>query len=188
MANQSELERCSQLVFELAEEALAAGEVPVGCVLMYQNHVIGKGRNRVNELKNATRHAELEAFTEAVVWFEKQKSLSESKVELPISLSDLWQQTIVYVNVEPCIMCARLLRHLKVKQVQFGCKNERFGGCGSVLNIHSNESLLDPPLNVFAEQLNATRAIALLQAFYSGENPNAPNPKVKTRNIIQFTE
>jgi tRNA-specific adenosine deaminase 2 len=50
--------------------------------------------------------------------------------------ADIFKTTDLYVTVEPCIMCASALRQLEVKRVFFGCANQRFGGCGSVLNVH----------------------------------------------------
>jgi tRNA-specific adenosine deaminase 2 len=185
MDDQSVRTGFDRVVFELAEEALAVGEVPVGCVLVFEGEQIGRGRNRVNERKNATRHAELEAFDDALGWYRKRVDQADPKV--PASLADLWARTDVYVNVEPCVMCARLLRHMRVRHVYFGCKNERFGGCGSVLDVHSDASLPDPILSTFPETLDSNRAIVLLQSFYCGENPNAPNPKIKTKNRIKFT-
>lgn len=181
------IDEYNRIVFDLAKEALSVGEVPVGCILIFQNQIIGQGRNRVNERKNATRHAELEAFDEAVHWY--RNKIAETDPKIPSRLSDLWRSTDVYVNVEPCLMCARLLRHLQVRRVYFGCRNERFGGCGSVMSIHSDLELPDPPLITFPQTLDAERAIALLQAFYCGENPNAPNPKVKiNRNRVKLVD
>lgn len=57
--------------FELAFEALEAKEVPVGCVIIYENETIGEGRNRVNEFRNATKHAEILAVDMALDWSKK---------------------------------------------------------------------------------------------------------------------
>lgn len=74
----------------------------------------------------ATRHAELEAIdailADPVLTPEEQ----------PYPLSD----TVLYVTVEPCIMCASALRQMGIKEVFYGCANERFGGCGSVLGVN----------------------------------------------------
>lgn len=68
-----------------------------------------------------TRHAEFVA-------------LCEIMAKYPPSVL---QDTDLYVTVEPCIMCASALRQYHIKAVYFGCANERFGGCGGVMNVHS---------------------------------------------------
>lgn len=168
--------------FELAEEALEHSEVPVGCLFVYENKIIGKGRNRTNEFKDATKHAELEAIDEVLRWFEENFSGQDDK-----NLKLIWPQVDLYVTVEPCVMCARILRNLKLRTVYYGCPNERFGGCGSVLSIHETDIINEPKLTVKNEYLNANRAIFMLQTFYSGVNPNAPVPKVKDKSKIKIT-
>jgi len=113
-----------------AEEALAAGEVPVGCVFVRDGAVVAKARNRTNELRNATRHAELEAIDTIL----SDRALTPQMSEYPLS------ETTLYVTVEPCIMCASALRQMGIKYVFYGCGNERFGGCGSVLGVNSGPS------------------------------------------------
>lgn len=116
-------------IFLKATEALEKGEVPVGCIMVYKNQVIGTGRNEVNETKNATRHAELVAVDQVKLWCEEQC----------LSFEEVLRECCLYVTVEPCIMCAAALRYLSVPKVVFGCANERFGGCGSILNIHADD-------------------------------------------------
>ena len=74
----------------------------------------------------ATRHAELEAIDEIFA----DQTLTPVMNEYPLS------QTTLYVTVEPCIMCASALRQLGIKEVFYGCGNDRFGGCGSVLGVN----------------------------------------------------
>lgn len=134
-----------------AEEALEVGEVPVGCVFVRNSVVIARARNRTNELQNvninawyhgfhlsplilifsqASRHAELEAI-DAI--------LSDPNLTPPSARSNpyLLKDTTLYVTVEPCIMCASALRQMGIRAVYFGCANERFGGCGSVLGVNA---------------------------------------------------
>lgn len=101
----------------------------MGCVVVYMNHVIGTGRNEVNETKNATRHAELVAIDQVKLWSENRG----------LCFEDVVRNCHLYVTVEPCIMCASALRYLHVSKVVFGCANERFGGCGSILNVHTDD-------------------------------------------------
>ena len=74
----------------------------------------------------ATRHAELEAIDEILA----DKSLYPEVTEYPMS------HTTLDVTVEPCIMCASALRQLGIREVFYGCDNDRFGGCGSVLGVN----------------------------------------------------
>ncbi|XP_071481911.1 tRNA-specific adenosine deaminase 2-like [Diadema antillarum] len=153
----------------MARKALAKGEVPVGCLLVYRDQVIGTGRNAVNETKNATRHAELLAIEEAMEWCRKESELRE----------EVFSRTKLFVTVEPCIMCAGALRIMGIRKVVYGCPNDRFGGCGSVLTVSSDDlPSLGPPFECRGG-LYAAAAIEMLQDFYKGQNPNAPNPKVK---------
>ncbi|KAG8680859.1 tRNA(adenine34) deaminase, partial [Ceratobasidium sp. 395] len=111
----------------MAEEAMEAHEVPVGCVFVRGGQVIARARNRTNELRNATRHAELEAIDEI---FANSTLTPTPTPSHPLSETDL------YVTVEPCIMCASALRQVGLRATYFGAANERFGGCGSVLDVN----------------------------------------------------
>jgi tRNA-specific adenosine deaminase 2 len=91
----------------------------------------------------------------------------------PFVASDLRQCTL-YVTCEPCIMCAAALSEVGIQRVVFGCSNDKFGGCGSILHLHQqtpNHSF--PITSGVLEQ----EAISLLQAFYKGENAHAPEEK-----------
>ncbi|KAF5367079.1 hypothetical protein D9758_003912 [Tetrapyrgos nigripes] len=159
----------------MAEEALAAAEVPVGCVFVRDGKIIAKARNRTNQLRNATRHAELEAIDEILA----DKSLTPEMTTYPLSTITL------YVTVEPCIMCASALRQLGIKEVFFGCGNDRFGGCGSVLGV--NETLEHPihPSYKATGGYCREEAIMILRRFYITENINAPVPKSKANRVLK---
>ncbi|GFW15231.1 tRNA-specific adenosine deaminase 2 [Trichonephila clavipes] len=154
--------------FQLAQEGLQAREVPVGCVMLYKNNVIASSRNTINETKNAVRHAEINCIDQVINWCTEN---NEDKLKV-------FQQVEVFVTVEPCIMCCAALRSLSVSQVTFGCSNDRFGGCGTVLNVHDHSGFFDKELKV-TSGVRKEEAIELLKNFYRGENPNAPFPKVK---------
>lgn len=165
-----------RVAMAMAEEALAAGEVPVGCVFVRNNEAIAKARNRTNELRNASRHAELEAI---------DLILADSELTPAICGQYRLSDTTLYVTVEPCIMCASALRQLGIKEVFYGCENEKFGGCGSVLGV--NESLehpLHPSYNAAGGYLRA-QAIMILRRFYVTENINAPVPRQKGDRILK---
>ena len=79
----------------------------------------------------ATRHAELEAIDD--ILSEPSLTPQDDTVSgYPYLLKD----TILYVTVEPCIMCASALRQLGIREVYYGCENGKFGGCGSVLGVN----------------------------------------------------
>ncbi|XP_022086811.1 tRNA-specific adenosine deaminase 2-like [Acanthaster planci] len=163
---------------DYAVSARDRGEVPVGCLLVYRDEVIATGNNRVNETRNATRHAEMIAVEDAIRWCE----------EIGARSVDVFAETTLYVTVEPCVMCAGALRAVGVPLVVYGCANERFGGCGSVLNIHSDEI---PSLGKTLRCLpgvSKDRAVQLLREFYKGQNPNAPVPKIKPQQKHQDRE
>lgn len=116
----------------------------------------------------ATLHAELEAIDHL----------------LPFNPPPLSQITL-YVTVEPCVMCASALRQVGIGRVVYGCGNDRFGGCGSVLDV-STSKMLDT--NVSFEAVGGyyrEEAIMLLRRFYMSENQNAPNPKKKTTRVLK---
>lgn len=162
------MEKCLQL----ALEALEGGEVPVGCIIVHKEDVIGRGRNEVTETMNATRHAEFIAVDQALTW--SQQNQLDSK--------EVLSQSTLYVTVEPCVMCASMLRQLNLVEVVYGCANERFGGCGSVLSVSQDEMASGlPPLKCISG-IMVERAVELLKNFYKGENPNAPPEKRKVKN------
>jgi len=108
------------IALELAKEAGADGEAPVGCVIINADgDIIGKGRNRREKEKSALAHAELEAIEEAC------KTLSD------------WRLTgcSLYVTLEPCPMCAGAIIMSRISKVFYGAKDEITGSCGSVINL-----------------------------------------------------
>ncbi|PIK35542.1 putative tRNA-specific adenosine deaminase 2 [Apostichopus japonicus] len=164
--------------FRMATTALQQGEVPVGCLLVHKGEIIGRGKNGVNCSKNATRHAEMLAIEEALDWC-KNDNLDKDAV---------FSETDLYVNVEPCVMCAGALRLLGIRRVVYGCQNERFGGCGSILNVASDQrSGHGQPIIQCVPGVFADTSVQLLKEFYKGQNPNAPNPKIKRFQDVSQT-
>jgi len=105
---------------ELAKEAGADAEAPVGCVIVNADgEIIGKGRNRREKEKSALAHAELEAIEEAC------KTIGD------------WRLTdcSLYVTLEPCPMCAGAIIMSRISKVFYGAKDEITGSCGSVINL-----------------------------------------------------
>lgn len=104
---------------ELAREAAAEGEVPVGCVVALGDRIVGRGRNRREREKNALAHAELEAIDEAC------RTLGGWR---------LWQCTL-YVTLEPCPMCAGAIVNARIPRVVYGASDPKAGACGSVCDL-----------------------------------------------------
>ncbi|XP_057333367.1 tRNA-specific adenosine deaminase 2 [Microplitis mediator] len=154
-----------EIALEEANNSLRAGEVPVGCIFIYENEIIATGSNTVNETHNATRHAEMNCIDQ-VIKFSRDKNLN---------YQDVFKSVEVVVTVEPCIMCAAALHQLQIASITYGCANDRFGGCKSVLEVAPiYESKVDVIGGVRAEE-----AMNLLKQFYKGTNPNAPESKQK---------
>lgn len=149
---------------KLASEALIAQEVPVGCVFTLNGQSIAEARNCVNATKNPTRHAEIICI-DIVLEFCKVNN---------INYKTYFKNIVVYVTVEPCIMCAAALNNLGVREVVYGVANDRFGG-KTVLDV----STFYGQTYVLTGNLMADEAMSLLKQFYKGCNPNAPDSKVK---------
>lgn len=159
-----------KLALAEAEKAIDEGEIPVGCVLVYQDQVIGKGSNKTNVTRNGSRHCEIEAFEEVL----------KSKKEV------CWQEVELYVTCEPCIMCAGAISLMGVKSVFYGCSNDKFGGCGSVYAVSeegcgtcSDQVNLTQQGFKCRKGLFAKEAITMLQNFYIKGNARAPKPHRK---------
>ena len=105
----------------LAKEAFDDGEVPVGCVIVRSDEIVGRGRNRREVGKSALAHAEIEAIAEA------NKTLGGWR---------LWQCTL-YVTLEPCPMCAGAIVNARIPRVVFGASDKKCGACGSVCDLFS---------------------------------------------------
>ena len=108
-----------QQALELARTAAAEGEVPVGCVIVQDGAVIGRGRNRRETGRSALAHAEIEAIAEAC------RRLGGWR---------LWQATL-YVTLEPCPMCAGAIINAQIPRVVIGAMDPKAGSCGSVVNL-----------------------------------------------------
>ncbi|XP_014706179.2 tRNA-specific adenosine deaminase 2 isoform X3 [Equus asinus] len=166
-----ETEKWMEEAMQMAKEALENIEVPVGCLMVYNNEVVGKGRNEVNQTKNATRHAEMVAIDQALAW-------CRGRGRCP---AEVFERAVLYVTVEPCVMCAAALRLMKIPLVVYGCQNERFGGCGSVLNIASADLPNTGRPFQCVPGYRAEEAVEMLKTFYKQENPNAPKSKVRKK-------
>ena len=111
---------------ELAQMAVAAGEVPVGALLVHDGKVIGEGWNQPISNRDATAHAEILALRAATKYVNNYR--------LPKGVS-------LYVTLEPCPMCAGAMVHARVARVVFGAADPRAGAAGSVFNILDSKEL-----------------------------------------------
>ena len=118
-----------------AKKAYALGEVPIGCVIVHQGKIIGRGYNRRNTDKNTLAHAEITAINRA------SKHIGDWRLE----------DCTMYVTLEPCQMCAGAIVQARIPQLVMGCMNPKAGCAGSILNI------LDIPQ--FNHQAEAIRGV-----------------------------
>ena len=131
----------------LAKEAAAEGEVPVGCVIVRDGKIVGRGRNRREAGKNALAHAEIEAINDAC------KTLGGWR---------LWDCQL-YVTLEPCPMCAGAILNARIPKVIYGASDKKFGAVNSVCSLFSMEFNHHPGVEsgVMEEE-----CAALLQTFF----------------------
>ncbi|CAH7686767.1 cytidine deaminase-like protein [Phakopsora pachyrhizi] len=167
---------------EMAEDALKNNEIPVGCVFVDKelNLIVSSGRNKTNETKNACLHAEFDALENLL----PSLNLNSNLTRISSSSSSIKKLTL-YVTVEPCLMCSSALRQIGLRDVIFGCSNDKFGGCGGVISIN------DDPRLKFSKTFEARggymreESIILLRKFYITENMSAPVPKKKTNRVLK---
>lgn len=125
----------------LAREAAAHGEVPVGCVIVRDGKIIGRGRNRREEKQAVSSHAEMEAMAQA------NEALGSWRLE----------DCDLYVTLEPCPMCAGAILNARVRRVFYGARDRAMGACGGVLNLFMEDFPQHPALvgGVLAEECRA---------------------------------
>ena len=114
----------------LAREAAAHGEVPVGCVIVRDGKIIGRGRNRREEKQAVFSHAEMEAMAQA------NEALGSWRLE----------DCDLYVTLEPCPMCAGTILNARVRRVFYGARDRAMGACGGVLNLFMEDFPHHPQL------------------------------------------
>ena len=102
-----------------AKKAYALEEVPIGCVIVYEGKIIGRGYKRRTIDKNALAHAEVQAIRKAC------KKMDDWRLE----------DCTLYVTLEPCQMCSGAIVQARVKRVVVGCMNPKAGCAGSILNL-----------------------------------------------------
>ena len=115
---------------DLAREAAARGEVPVGCVIVQGDRVVGRGRNRREEKQHTQSHAEMEAIRQA------NEALGSWRLD----------ECTLYVTLEPCPMCAGAILNARIRRVYYGARDREMGACGGVLNLFMEDFPQRPAL------------------------------------------
>ncbi len=131
----TEQEKYMRAAIRQAKKAYGLGEVPIGCVIVYEGKIIGRGYNRRNTDKNTLAHAEITAINKA------SKKVGDWRLE----------GCTLYVTLEPCQMCAGAIVQARIDEVVMGSMNPKAGCGGSVLN------LLEMP--EFNHQVRVTRGV-----------------------------
>lgn len=125
-----------------AKKAYALGEVPIGCVIVYQDKIIGRGYNRRTIDKNTIAHAEMMAIKKA------SKKMDDWRLE----------DCTMYVTLEPCQMCSGAIVQSRMKKVVIGCMNPKAGCAGSILNLLQMEEFnhqVELEIGVLGEECSA---------------------------------
>ena len=118
-------EKCMCAAIAEAQAAEAAGEVPVGAVVVHQGKIIGRGQNRVLRDSDPTAHAEVVALREA------GRHLGNYRIE----------DCALYVTLEPCAMCAGAILHARIARLVYAAPDPKAGACGSVLSVMNHPQL-----------------------------------------------
>ena len=140
MKNQDE--KYMREAIKQAKKPYALGEVPIGCVIVYQDKIIGRGYNRRTIDKNTLAHAEMMAIKKA------SKKMDDWRLE----------DCTMYVTLEPCQMCSGAIVQSRMKKVVIGCMNPKAGCAGSILNLLQMEEFnhqVELEIGVLGEECSA---------------------------------
>jgi tRNA(adenine34) deaminase len=108
-----------RIALQQAEEALAEGEIPIGAAAVYENEVIAVARNEKELRQDATAHAEMLVMQRAA------QQLQRWRLE----------GVTIYCTLEPCPMCAGAMVNTRIKRLVYGCRDEKAGAAGSVIDL-----------------------------------------------------
>lgn len=152
-----------RMALQCAVEAASAGETPIGAVAVVNGRAVASARNRVEEKRSSSAHAELELLHELE------------------ALRGDWrmEDVTVYVTKEPCPMCAGALVNARVCRIVWGVSDPRFGGC-SVFGITAHPGALFHP--EVTGGVCAEEAAALLSGFFRGEREKRKRMPIQIRN------
>ncbi len=144
-----------QIALDLAQQAAAAGEVPVGAIVVKDGTIIGRGSNAPITTHDPTAHAEIRAMRDAAQHLGNYRLVDCS----------------LYVTLEPCAMCSGAIQHARIAKLIYGASDPKTGACGSVVNLMAEPKLnhhTDITGGVLAEQCGA-----LLSSFFSARRKKA---------------
>ena len=144
-----------QVALAEAKKALDEGEVPIGCVIVHDGAVVGRGHNQVERLQDATAHAEIVAIGAA------SSTLASWRLE----------DCTLYATLEPCAMCAGAIVLARVGRVVYGAHDPKAGACGSVLNVLDEPRLNHAP--ALTSGVLAEEAGGMLSAFFEQQRLKA---------------
>lgn len=150
-----------------AKKAFALGEVPIGCVIVYEGKIIARGYNRRNKDKITLAHAEITAIRRA------SKKMGDWRLE----------GCTMYVTLEPCQMCAGALVQSRIDKVVIGCMNPKAGCAGSILNLLQ--------MSEFNHQVDIERGVceeecsAILKQFFAELRVRNKQEKQAARAAVQ---
>lgn len=130
-----------QMALNEAQKAFEAGEVPVGCIIVAQNRVVGRGHNLTQTLSDVTAHAEMQAITAA------SQALGGKYLN----------ECTLYVTVEPCVMCAGAIGWAQLKKLVYGTKDPKRGYSRLAPNaLHPKTEVVTGVLEADCQQLMET--------------------------------
>lgn len=144
-----------QIALNLAQQAGAAGEVPVGAIVVKDGEIIGRGSNAPITTHDPTAHAEIRAMRDAAQRIGNYRLVG----------------CTLYVTLEPCAMCSGAIQHARIAKLIYGASDPKTGACGSVINLMS-----EPKLNHHTEiagGILAPECGALLSSFFSARRKKA---------------
>jgi len=114
-----------KIAMNLAQEAAAAGEVPVGAIVVKDGQIIGRGSNAPIGLHDPSAHAEIQALRDAA------KKIGNYRLV----------DCTLYVTLEPCAMCTGAIQHARISRLVYGASDAKTGACGSVVNLMAETKL-----------------------------------------------
>jgi tRNA(adenine34) deaminase len=152
--------------YQLAQQAEAHNEIPIGAVMVVDGHVIGEGFNQSIMLNDPSAHAEMIAIRQAGKTLQNYRMLDST----------------LYVTLEPCPMCAGLLIHSRIKRLVFATKDKKTGAAGSLLNLVNHQGL-NHQVEV-SEGVMANECSALISAFFKRRRAEKKIEKQVIKTLI----
>ena len=158
--------------FRQAELAYDAGEVPIGCVIVQEGRIVGRGHNQVEQLHDPTAHAEILAITAAC------ETLENWRLE----------NCTLYITLEPCPMCAGAILNARVARIVYAVPDQRFGACGTRTNVIEGNALNRAVL--VQGGLQAQDSLELIRQFFQemrarkGDSGTKTTPSANTNDTV----